>query len=80
MPDTWSPDAIARLTTVVTGCLCLVIVVLGTIVGVNDGVIKAELLGSTKGLGIGGGLAGFASIIYLVIRAGLDGGKKRGGR
>jgi hypothetical protein len=80
MPDSWSPEAVGRLATTVTGCLCLLIVVLGTMIGVNSGVITTELLGTTKGLGIGGGLAGFTSIIYFVIRAGLEGGKRRGRR
>ncbi|OOG22982.1 hypothetical protein B1C78_13075 [Thioalkalivibrio denitrificans] len=55
-----------------TGCLCLVILVLGTVLGVINGVISAELLGRVEGVGVGGGLLGLGVIIYRVIKASLE--------
>ena len=42
--------------------------------------ITAELLGKVTAVGAGSGLAGLGLIGYLVIRAGLNGGNKRGRR
>ena len=57
-----------------TGCLCLFILVVGTMVGIGTGLIGPELIGTSKGVGIGGGLVGLSSIIFLVIRIGITGG------
>lgn len=80
MPDPWSPQEVRQLLATTTGCLCLVIVVVGTMLGVNNGAISADVLGSAKAVGVGGGVIGLSSIVYLVIRAGLHGEKKRGRR
>jgi hypothetical protein len=57
-----------------TGCLCLVILVAGAVIGVINGAISPELLGRVEGVGVGGGLLGFGVIIYQVIKVSLGGG------
>jgi len=71
MPATWDPRIIMQLMVITTGCLCLVVLVVGTLYFISVNKMPIELLGSTTGVGIGGGLSLFASIIYLVIKAGL---------
>jgi len=71
MPATWDSRIIIQLMVITTGCLCLLVLVVGTLLLINAGKISSDLLGSTKGVGIGGGLTFFVSIIYLVIKAGL---------
>lgn len=71
MAQPWTPSDINRLIAVATGCLCLPIIVLGVLMLISQGALSAELLGTTKGVGVGGGLLGLASIIVLVIKSGL---------
>ena len=59
-----------------SGCLALVILVVGILFGIITGAIQPEHLGSVKGFGVGGGLLGLASIIGLVIKISLKGGSK----
>jgi len=59
-----------------TGCLCLVILVMGSLYGVMKGIISIEELGEIKGLGIGGGFLGLGLIIYNVIRLPFAKGSK----
>src|SRR5260370_21429117 len=76
MTRKWSPADIGKLTTVCSGCSCLVILVGSVAIGVVTGKISAELLGSVKGLGVGGGLVGLSGVLYLVIRFALNPGAK----
>jgi hypothetical protein len=71
MAKKWSPADIGKLTTVCSGCSCMVILVGSVSIGVVTGKISSDLLGSVKGLGVGGGLVGLAMVLYLVIRAAL---------
>lgn len=59
-----------------TGCLCLVILVMGTLYGVIRGNISAAHLGSISGVGVGCGFLGLGYILYLVIKIAFSGGKK----
>jgi len=68
----WSPSDIGKLTTVCSGCSCLVLLVGSISIGVVTGKISADLLGSVKGLGVGGGLVGLCGVLYLVIRTALN--------
>lgn len=76
MNSQYSPADIRKLIVTCTGCLCLVILVMGTILGVLKGSISAEILGSIKGIGIGGGLLGLGLIIYQIIKVALRGEAK----
>lgn len=60
-----------------SSCLALLILVMGTLYGVITGAISPDHLGSVKGIGVGGGLLGFGSIIALVIKMSIGGGKKK---
>ena len=64
----WNPRNLIILLVVSTACLCLIILVLGTVWGVLTGIITAELLGTIGGMGVGAGLLGFGMIIYLILR------------
>ncbi len=68
---------IQRLIVTCTGCLCLVILVMGTLYGVIKGAISAEHLGSINGIGIGSGFLGLGLIIFQIIKLAVVGGKKK---
>jgi hypothetical protein len=70
----WTPHDVRMLVATTTGCMSLVILVLGTIIGVLTEKVNADILGKMASLGAGGGLVAFLFIVYLVIRAGLQGG------
>lgn len=61
-----------------TACLCLLILVLGTVIGVMQGAISADILGEVGGAGVGGGLLGFGIILYRIIRVTLSEGPRHG--
>ena len=69
----WAPHEVRQLMVVVTGCLCLLILLVGILLLIEKGVLTAELLGSVTGLASGGGLLGLALVVYLVIRTGVGG-------
>lgn len=73
MKQKWSPGNIQKLMVVASGCSCLVILVCGIAIAVVLEKLPADLLGSTKVIGVGGGLVGLAWILYKVIRVGLKG-------
>jgi len=54
----------------------MVILVGSVSIGVVMGKISSDLLGSVKGIGVGGGLVGLAMVLYLVIRVALQPGAK----
>jgi len=56
---------------VCTACLALLVLVVGTMTGIMLHKIDAELLGATKGIGIGGGLVGLACIAYELAVKGM---------
>ena len=74
MARPWTPTDINRLIAVSTGCLCLPIIVLGVLMLISEGALSADQLGTVKGVGVGGGLLGLASIVALVIKMGVSGG------
>lgn len=80
MTSKWSPSDIQRLMAVSSACSCMVILVGGVSVGVVMGKISADVLGSAKGIGVGGGLVGLAMVLYLVIKAALSGTSAGEGR
>jgi len=51
-----------------TVCLCLTILVGGSVAAVLLGKLTPELLGTFSGLGAGGGLLGFGVILYQIIK------------
>ena len=54
----------------------MVILVGSVSIGIVMGKISSDLLGSVKGIGVGGGLVGLAMVLYLVIRVALQPGAK----
>ena len=76
MAKQWSPADIQRVMAVSSACSCMVILVGSVSIGVVMGKISSDLLGSVKGIGVGGGLVGLAMVLYLVIRVALQPGAK----
>lgn len=64
-------DPLLKLLVVGTGCLCLLIVVVGVMLLIAMGKLDAQLLGQATTLGVGGGIVALAGIIFLTIRTGL---------
>ncbi len=71
MAKKWSPADIQKVMAVSSACSCLVILVGSISIGVVTGRISSDLLGSVKGIGVGGGLVGLAMVLYMVIRVAL---------
>jgi hypothetical protein len=71
----WTVRELGGLISIGTACLCLIVLVLGTVIGVLNGIISPELLGKVEGIGTGGGLLGFGMILYLIIKVSLAGRK-----
>ena len=69
-----TPREYAVLITIGTACLCLIILVLGTVLGVLNGSITVDTLGKVESAGVGGGLLGFGMILYRIIKISLAGG------
>lgn len=67
----------AILMTIGTACLCLIILVLGTVWAVLDNKINVETLGKVELAGFGGGLLGFGTILYRIIKIALSGGGQK---
>lgn len=67
----------AILMTIGTACLCLIILVLGTVWAVLDNKINVETLGKIESAGFGGGLLGFGTILYRIIKIALSGGGQK---
>lgn len=74
MVKEWTPREYSVLIAIGTACLCLIILVLGTVIGVLNGTISVDLLGKVEGAGIGGGMLGFGVILYQIIKVSLSGG------
>ena len=72
-----SPRDYAMLITTGSVCLCLVILVLGTVLGVLNGKFSPETLGGVQTAGFGGGLLGFGFILYRIIKISLLGGASK---
>ncbi len=72
-----SPRDYAMLITTGSVCLCLVILVLGTVLGVLNGKFSPEALGGVQTAGFGGGLLGFGFILYRIIKISLVGGASK---
>ncbi len=71
MPSEWTPKEYAMLVAVGTACLCLLILVLGTVIGVMNQSISPEVLGNVQGASVGGGLLGLGVILYRIIKIAL---------
>jgi hypothetical protein len=71
MAKKWSPADIQKVMAVSSASSCMVILVGSVSIGVVTGRISPDLLGSVKGIGVGGGLVGLAMVLYMVIRVAL---------
>jgi hypothetical protein len=74
MSHPWTPIAINRLIVVSTAAIGLQALVLGVLILISKGALSAELLGTTKGAGMGAGILGLAALLVLAIKFGLSGG------
>jgi len=72
-----SPRDYAMLITTGSVCLCLVILVLGTVLGVLNGKFSPATLGGVQTAGFGGGLLGLGFILYRIIKISLVGGASK---
>ena len=72
-----TPRDYAMLITIGTACLCLIILVLGTVLGVLNGTVSVVTLGKVESAGIVGGLLGFGLILYRIIKVSLVGGTSK---
>lgn len=71
MPREWTPKDYATIVVTGTACLCLLILVLGTVIGVMNQAISPEVLGNVQGASVGGGLLGLGVILYRIIKIAL---------
>ena len=74
----WTPKELTTFTVVGTACLCLIILILGVILGVLTGRISVDALGTLNGLSIGTGLLGFGLLLFWIIKISLSGGGSSG--
>lgn len=72
-----TPRDYAMLITTGSVCLCLIILVLGTVLGVLNGKFSPEALDGVQSAGLGGGLLGFGFILYRIIKISLIGGTSK---
>ena len=77
MAEQLSIKDLQKLIITCSSCLALLILVMGTLLGVSKGAISPEHLGSIKGIGVGGGLLGLGSLIVYTIRVSIGGGKNK---
>jgi hypothetical protein len=64
----WTPRDLIILISLGSACLCLILLILGVVIGVLTKAISPDVLGEIQGISVGGGLLGFALIIYWIIR------------
>ena len=71
MAAKWSAKDVRSLIAITSASMCLLILVLGLLILTAIGKLTPELLGSIKGIGIGGGFVVLASILYLIIKVSI---------
>ncbi len=67
----WTPRQVMVLMVIVTACLCLVVVVCGTMYLLATDVVKVEDIGAATSVGVGSGLVGLAAVVGWVIKVAL---------
>ena len=78
MAAEWNPQDYRNLIIAITGCLSLLILVIGIMICVYYDKLSPQILGSIQGVGIGGGLTGLALIILQSIKISVSEGIKSG--
>jgi hypothetical protein len=73
MAAKWTSQDYVSLIIAASACLCLLILVLGVLLLAYVGRLPIELLGSMKGVGIGGGFVGLAYILFLTVKTSIRG-------
>lgn len=68
----WSVQDYTRLMACSSACLCLLLVVLGTMITVVRGNLDPAILGRIEGVGVAGGILGMLWILYLLISRTFD--------
>ncbi len=71
----WTVDDIVKLMIACTSCMCLLILVVGIMIGVAMGKVDVAMLGKIQGAGTAGGLLGVLWILYLIIKRTITTGK-----
>lgn len=66
-------EELIRILAAGTGCLCLIILVAGTMWGVDTGRISKDVLGQVSMAGVAGGVLGLALILFWIIRLSIQG-------
>jgi hypothetical protein len=74
----WRPRDVQNLIITTTGCLCLLILVLGLLILTYLGKLSPGLLGSIKGIGTGLGFLGLASVLLQTIKIPLSPRRQHG--
>ena len=77
MEARWSPLQVMVLLVITTACLCLVIITCGTLLLAFAGKLTNEQLGYAKGLAIGGGFIGLASLFVYLVKIAFNAHKDR---
>lgn len=71
-PVKTNPSDLRKLMIVVCGCACFFMLVLITLLGIYNGRIQPEDLGTIESLTVGGGILGLGLITYHVIKLGVS--------
>lgn len=74
MAQPWKPEDIVVVMAASTGCLCLMVVVIGAVLGVLLGSVSVEALGSIGTAGAATGLGVFGLLAFWVIRLAIEKG------
>jgi hypothetical protein len=69
-------DFIVKVMITGAGCLSLVVLVCGTMYGLNTGKINEKIMGQVSALSIGSGILGLGLILFLTLRLGVSGKDK----
>ena len=77
MAKPWKPEDIVVVMAASTGCICLMIVVIGAVFGVLLGKVSVETLGSIGPVGAATGLAVFGFLAFWVIRLAIKKGDRQ---
>ena len=77
MAREWESRDYAVLMTTGTVCLCLLVVVCGTVVAVLNNTLPVEVLGKVTNAGTATGLLGFLFILYQILKVALSKGRSK---
>lgn len=73
----WEPSDYIKMAAVGTTCLCMIILVLGAMIGLLTGRITADQLGSYGKAGAAVGIVGLAGILASILKTALQSPERR---